>query len=159
MARRGGSTGTDTMPGATTRSLAPRDGNDAGGGKTEAAPRVRLNVLEGADAGATLEARRPRVLVATHPACDLVLTDAAVSRFHLAIGPAAEGRLVLRDLDSRNGTRLDGVPVLAAPLASGAVIAVGETRLRFGVADEPLAVPVAMTGCCPAWTCCHALAW
>jgi transcriptional regulator with PAS, ATPase and Fis domain len=134
------------MPGATTRSLAPRDGDEAGGdrtGKTEAAPRVRLNVLEGADAGATLEARRPRVLVGTHPACDLVLTDAAVSRFHLEIGPDADGRLVLRDLDSRNGTRLDGVSVLAAPLASGAVIAIGETRVRFGVADEPLAVPVA----------------
>src|SRR5689334_22595990 len=100
MARRGA--GTDTLPGATTRSLAPAEA-PAHGGKTEASPRVRLSVIEGADSGATLEARRPRVLVGTHPACDLVLSDAAVSRFHLEIGPDADGRLVLRDLDSRNG--------------------------------------------------------
>ena len=39
----------------------------------------------------------------------------------------------MRDLGSRNGTFVDGVPVIEAPLRDGAVLALGRTQLRFEV--------------------------
>jgi transcriptional regulator with PAS, ATPase and Fis domain len=139
MGRRSGSG--DTLPGAATKPLAGDAATPAAA--TEPAPKARLVVVEGPDAGATIDARRTRALIGTHPACDLVLADAAVSRFHVEIGPGPDGRQIIRDLDSLNGTRLDGVPVIAAPLAPGQVITIGTTRVRFGLADTPLTVPVA----------------
>jgi len=131
----------DTLPGAATKPLSADAA--APDTATEPAPKARLVVIEGPDAGATIDARRTRALIGTHPACDLVLGDPAVSRFHVEIGPGPDGRHVLRDLDSLNGTRVDGVAVVAAPLTAGQVIMIGTTRVRFGIAETPLAVPVA----------------
>ena len=61
---------------------------------------------------------------------DLVLTDTTVSRRHALL--AAEGdRYVLRDLDSTNGTIVDGTPVREAYLAPGARIVFGDTEVLF----------------------------
>jgi DNA-binding NtrC family response regulator len=44
--------------------------------------------------------------------------------------------VTVRDLGSRNGVTVDGVPVLHAPLRAGAQIGLGHTRLLFEVGDE-----------------------
>jgi ABC-type multidrug transport system ATPase subunit/pSer/pThr/pTyr-binding forkhead associated (FHA) protein/ABC-type multidrug transport system permease subunit len=62
---------------------------------------------------------------------DLVLDDPNVSRQHAEVRRAGDGRHVLRDLSSRNGTRLNGRPVRTAPLAPGDVIGIGPYRLVF----------------------------
>jgi pSer/pThr/pTyr-binding forkhead associated (FHA) protein len=63
---------------------------------------------------------------------EIRLTDRSVSRPHARIekGPAG---YILIDLDSANGTQVNGSPVkgLPAPLTDGDVITVGETRLVF----------------------------
>lgn len=46
--------------------------------------------------------------------CHVVLTDASVSRVHARVERDAEGRLVLRDLGSRNGVRVAGARVESA---------------------------------------------
>jgi ABC-type multidrug transport system ATPase subunit len=63
---------------------------------------------------------------------DVVLDDPNVSRFHAEVAPA-DGAVVLRDLGSSNGTRLDGVPIgtARAALGTGAEIGVGPYRLLF----------------------------
>lgn len=102
----------------------------------------RITVEDGPDRGTSLVSVRDRMTVGTHEISDLRLTDRAVSRFHLEL-ELGEHAVIVRDLRSRNGTAVDDVPVLEAPLRDGAVLAVGTTRLRFqheaGHADIPLA--------------------
>jgi DNA-binding winged helix-turn-helix (wHTH) protein len=61
----------------------------------------------------------------------IFVDDAGVSRQHARITISAEGA-TLEDLDSRNGTTLDGRLVDGpTPLADGAVIVLGATVLKF----------------------------
>jgi two-component system response regulator HydG len=93
---------------------------------------LRIEVIEGPDAGGSivLSPSSPlRVLVGTGPACHLLLTDATVSRRHLAFEPS-EGRFRISDLGSRNGTFVDGVAVVEAFIAEGQIIRCGSTALR-----------------------------
>ena len=104
--------------------------------------RFGLTVEDGPDRGLDLLSPRDRMTIGTHEIATLRLTDRAVSRFHceLELGDHA---VILRDLRSRNGTAVDGVPVLEAPLRDGATITIGSTRLKFrhdaGHAEIPLA--------------------
>src|SRR5580700_9752073 len=93
----------------------------------------RALVVEGPDQGKSVQvgAEGPgRVLVGTSSACELVLTDALVSRRHLAL-EAQEGLLRVIDLGSTNGTVVDGVGILAAALRGGEHVRLGATTLRI----------------------------
>ena len=59
---------------------------------------------------------------------DLVLGDPRVSRRHARI-QVRGGRLVLSDLDSRNGTRVNGTPIDEVAIGFGDEILLGDTRL------------------------------
>ncbi len=82
--------------------------------------------------------------------CDVRLPDdLAVSSHHARIEPA-DGGWIIRDLDSANGTEVNGVAVREQPLKDGDVIAVGETQFRFSAdvaapprapAEAPAAAP------------------
>jgi transcriptional regulator with PAS, ATPase and Fis domain len=102
----------------------------------------RITVEDGPDRGKSYVSTRERATVGTHEISDLRLSDRAVSRFHLEL-ELGEHAVIVRDLRSRNGTCVDDVPVLEAPLRDGAALTVGTTRLRFqheaGHADIPLA--------------------
>jgi transcriptional regulator with PAS, ATPase and Fis domain len=128
----------DTLPGAETR---PARAKRAADERVDLAVGFRLAVTAGPDAGAVLDGRA-RALLGTHASCDLVLADPSVSRFHVEITATADGRALIRDLDSTNGTRVDGVAIAAAYLAPGAAITLGDTQLRFATAAEPVSVPV-----------------
>jgi two-component system response regulator GlrR len=96
-------------------------------------PRYRLVVTEGPDTGSAIDSESDEIAIGTADANNLVLSDSAVSRHHIAITPTARGHL-LRDLGSTNGTTINGVLVERAYLAPNAVIAIGSTRLRFEAA-------------------------
>jgi DNA-binding NtrC family response regulator len=68
--------------------------------------------------------------VGTDPACGLVLTDPSVSRKHLLIS-VAEGRVVLKDLGSRNGTLFGGARIREIELPVGSVVQLGHTELAI----------------------------
>ena len=101
----------------------------------------RIEVVGGPDKGVRFQAERERTVVGTHPSADLVLRDRTISRFHFEIVVDAE-RATLRDLGSRNGTRVDGVRVHHAELDGKQTITLGETRLRFLLGDPVLAIPL-----------------
>jgi hypothetical protein len=61
---------------------------------------------------------------------DIALEDEAISAQHLRIRPE-EGRFVVHDLGSTNGTRVNERKVSRHVLQEGDVIRVGDTRLRF----------------------------
>src|SRR5262245_22238435 len=73
----------------------------------------RVTVGAGPDKGKAATSRAARIVIGTHPSADLVLEDKSVSRFHCELA-VVDGNLRVRDLGSRNGTRLDGVAVLLA---------------------------------------------
>ncbi len=103
--------------------------------------RFRLIVTGGPDAGKTFAASGERTVIGTHETASLVLTDPTVSRFHLEIS-LTDGEAVLRDLGSRNGTRIEGVPVLAAPLQASATLALGNSQIRFELDAAVVRLPM-----------------
>jgi DNA-binding NtrC family response regulator len=114
----------------------------------------RLTVAEGPSAGKTLEITR-RMIVGTHPSADLQLEDGAVSRFHLELRPRSDG-LVLKDLESTNGTVLAGARITECIVDHEVHVCVGRTSLRIAVIDEDYGVSGrrdsfgAAVGVCPA---------
>jgi transcriptional regulator with GAF, ATPase, and Fis domain len=81
-------------------------------------------------------------VIGTHQSNDFVLTDDTVSRFHCELR-IEKGRVSIRDLESRNGTRLDGVSIMAAHLDGPANLVLGKTRIRFEPVKEEVKIPLA----------------
>ena len=99
-------------------------------GKTLTMAGARLVVVRGPDTGASVRLESEETTVGTGAGATLVLTDATVSRHHLSLQALADGWLVT-DLDSTNGTRLDGRRIRAAYVAPGDKIQLGATTLRL----------------------------
>ena len=91
---------------------------------------LRLEVVEGPDLGLRLNATSPVVRIGTQAGSDLQLSDTAVSRLHLELSICERG-IVVRDLDSTNGTYAAGIGLLEATISSGQVISLGRTRVRI----------------------------
>jgi hypothetical protein len=64
------------------------------------------------------------------PECSIVLADPNVSRRHAEIRRVGDA-VVVTDLGSTNGTRVNGTPVREQQLASGDEVTVGSTTLVF----------------------------
>jgi DNA-binding NtrC family response regulator len=91
-----------------------------------------LTVIEGPDRTKqfTVEPSHPgRILIGKSEACDVQLTDPAVSRRHCAVEVVGH-RLRLTDLGSTNGTVVDGVALLAGFLSGDEIMRVGSTALK-----------------------------
>jgi DNA-binding NtrC family response regulator len=97
--------------------------------------KARFKVTSGKDAGKELVLQKALVSIGTLPENDLALTDPTVSRRHAVVEEKSDG-YVLRDLDSTNGTLLDGVRVREGYLAPGAVIRLGQTDISFSPLEE-----------------------
>jgi predicted component of type VI protein secretion system len=80
------------------------------------------------------------IVVGRHPAlCDRVIDDPSVSRRHLRIG-MAEGRPYVEDLNSLNGTLVDGVEAPQfepVPLAGGEELTLGRVILEVARSEAP----------------------
>jgi len=66
--------------------------------------------------------------------CDIRLDDSEVSRRHVRIR-LAESRFSVQDLNSANGTRLNGRFIETAPLNHGDALRIGTTLLSFQLTD------------------------
>ena len=77
----------------------------------------------------------PSSVLGRIPGCQLILADdAEVSSRHAQIEVLANGHLVLRDLGSTNGTRLNGIAIATVhPLRDGDVIGIGQIELRVAL--------------------------
>lgn len=97
---------------------------------TRAGPPIKLEIVSGPDAGKIKRFAGVRLVIGRVKGCDLRLTDASVSRRHLELVQGDNG-VLLRDLGSGNGTRLNGEKVSERLLKHHDEIAIGETRMRF----------------------------
>lgn len=81
--------------------------------------------------GKTVEAR-PKLVIGRDPRCGCPLDDPAVSTLHAVIDRDAQGWSV-EDMKSRNGTYVGEERIQQrTPIAPGAVVRVGSTRIRIG---------------------------
>jgi pSer/pThr/pTyr-binding forkhead associated (FHA) protein len=91
----------------------------ADGSETVHGPgRMWLVVFSEGKAQRFAEVTGPRFTVGREKGCDLVLDDERVSRQHAYLAPAPGPGRLLYDLDSANGTLVDGNPV-SVPLGFG----------------------------------------
>jgi two-component system, NtrC family, response regulator GlrR len=103
--------------------------------------RFRLTIVDGPKVGTTWESSNDRCSIGFHPSNDLVIEDATVSRFHCEVRIGEEGARV-RDLDSRNGTILDGVRIVEGHLRAGSLVKLGRVGVRFEYSSESNKLPV-----------------
>jgi len=75
------------------------------------------------------------------PANAVSVPDASVSRKHCLIRRHEDGRFQIKDLDSRNGTMVNGLPVKEQWLRHGDQIATGDSVFVFLLEDEDHGVP------------------
>jgi len=69
------------------------------------------------------------------------VVDPSVSRKHCLLRQEEDGRFQIKDLDSRNGTVVNGLPVKEQWLHHGDEIATGDSMFLFLVEDDERAVP------------------
>jgi DNA-binding NtrC family response regulator len=108
--------------------------------RLDASRPCHLRVIGGPDAG--LEADLPPIgaVIGADPSADVVLADEAVSGRHCAVVPTATG-FDVRDLESRNGTLLDGVTITRAAVPVGAVLRLGRSLVQLMPAEEAVDLP------------------
>ncbi|MGA5820592.1 FtsK/SpoIIIE domain-containing protein [Kitasatospora sp. NPDC094028] len=102
---------------------------------------AELRVVGGPDAGGVHRLHGREIRIGRSGEADVPLDDPDVSRLHLALHLAEDGRITVRDLGSTNGTTLDGRIVPpgpteeAVPLEPGALLRIGESTLQLVVPD------------------------
>jgi DNA-binding NtrC family response regulator len=91
---------------------------------------LRIEGVEGPDAGAVTVAADDEVGIGTARDNALVLADITVSRYHLEAS-VRPGGIAVRDLGSTNGTYLGAARIERAVLPPGSVVKLGRTTVRF----------------------------
>lgn len=92
----------------------------------------RLVALEGDLEGRVFELQPEETLIGRNPAMDIALTDDGISREHAIISfEQAVGEYVIEDLQSTNGTKVNGKRVRSATLSPGDELRIGHTSFRF----------------------------
>lgn len=96
---------------------------------------ITLQVLDGADRGRVFHNLATPVTVGREEGNTIQLNDERVSRFHLKI-QEDQGRLVLTDLQSTNGTKVNGEDMQLRILRFGDMVNVGRSVLLFGSREQ-----------------------
>jgi predicted component of type VI protein secretion system len=92
---------------------------------------ITLRVISGADRGRVFRELATPITIGREEGNVVQLNDERISRFHVKI-QEDEGRLVVTDLDSTNGTRVNGHVCNLKILRFGDTISVGRTVLLVG---------------------------
>jgi transcriptional regulator with GAF, ATPase, and Fis domain len=104
--------------------------------------RPRLLVLAGPSKDSTIPLPDGDATVGRDPNSAVSLADASVSRKHCLLRQEEDGRFQIKDLDSRNGTLVNGVAVKEQWLRHGDEIATGDSVFLFLLEEEDQAVPI-----------------
>ncbi len=92
---------------------------------------VTLKILHGSDRGKVYEDLQPPFTVGREEGNDIQLNDERVSRCHFKV-QRDKDRLVLTDLDSTNGTKVNGFECQLKILRHGDLISVGRSLMLMG---------------------------
>ena len=90
-----------------------------------------LRGVEGVLAGKLFDSASDRLQIGSHPSNPVQIRDRTISRFHCEVFVEPRGRVWVKDLGSRNGTRVNGTRVREAELTEGSTLQLGRVRLTF----------------------------
>jgi pSer/pThr/pTyr-binding forkhead associated (FHA) protein len=96
---------------------------------------VSFQVLDGLERGVVFTELQTPITIGREDDNDIRLNDERVSRFHAKV-QEDEGHVILTDLQSTNGTRVNGHPVQVHVLQIGDQLQIGRCLLVFGSRDE-----------------------
>ena len=96
---------------------------------------ITLQVLDGSDRGRVYEEMPTPVTIGREEGNTIQLNDERVSRFHLKI-QLDQDKVVLTDLESTNGTKVNGEEIQLRILRFGDMITVGRSVLLFGSREQ-----------------------
>jgi len=103
--------------------------------------RPRLLVIAGPAKDSTIPLPDGESTVGRDPANAVAIIDPSVSRKHCRLRREEDGRFQIKDLDSRNGTLVNGIPVKEQWLHHGDEIATGDSSFLFLTEEEERAAP------------------
>ncbi len=86
---------------------------------------------------------RPPTVVGRDPSSGICIEHDSISRKHCQLSQNSDGALVVKDLDSKNGTYIDDERIHSKTLMPGESIQIGALRLEvvFSTEDELPAMP------------------
>lgn len=96
---------------------------------------ITLRVLDGADRGRVFDEIEAPITIGREEGNTIQLNDERVSRFHVKIQEDND-KLVLTDLESTNGTKVNGEDIQLRILRYGDMISVGRSVLLFGTREQ-----------------------
>ncbi|MCA9069902.1 MAG: FHA domain-containing protein, partial [Planctomycetaceae bacterium] len=96
---------------------------------------ITIQIIEGLERGQILEELPTPVSIGREDDNSVRLNDERVSRFHAKI-QADGGHVILTDLDSTNGTRVNGHPVQMRVLQYGDQLTIGRCLLIYGSQEQ-----------------------
>jgi pSer/pThr/pTyr-binding forkhead associated (FHA) protein len=96
---------------------------------------VTFLVLEGVDKGRVYRQLTVPVTIGREEGNALRLNDERVSRYHAKV-QTEDGDVILTDLESTNGTRVNGSTIQIRRLRAGDQVSIGRTLLLFGTMEE-----------------------
>ncbi len=88
---------------------------------------LRLTIRTGKEPGKSIELSGDQLTIGRDEGCDLTLRDDKVSRKHAILEAGSDGKAVLRDLDSSNGTYVNGQPIRTVTITGGEHLRFGDT--------------------------------
>ena len=91
-----------------------------------------LTVLKGAYEGETFRLTSFPLIIGRDPECDLFLNNMTVTRKH-ALLEAIDGEVVITDLNSLNGTWIDGQIKDRSVLKNGTIVQIGTFAMIFNI--------------------------
>jgi pSer/pThr/pTyr-binding forkhead associated (FHA) protein len=96
---------------------------------------ITLRVLDGADRGRVFDSLQTPITIGREEGNAVQLNDERISRFHVKI-QEDQGHLVLTDLESTNGTRVNGEQAHLRILRYGDLISLGRSVLLYGTREQ-----------------------
>ena len=96
---------------------------------------VTLQILEGFERGSLYSSLETPLTIGREVSNAIALKDEAISRYHAKI-QEDNGRIILTDLSSTNGTRVNGHPIQLKVLQPGDQIFIGRCIILFGSFEE-----------------------
>ncbi len=95
---------------------------------------AKIYFIEGKDAGTFKKVQTPGSFIGRESDNDIRLTGEGVSRYHAKIELADDGSWLVRDLNSSNGTKVNGEKIRpTVKLDSGDIISFGSEKIRFEI--------------------------
>src|SRR6202521_5688699 len=98
--------------------------------------RPRLLVIAGPSKDSTIPLPDEEATLGRDPTNAVAVPDASVSRKHCQLRRDEDGRFQIKDLDSRNGTLVNGLATKEQWLRHGDEIATGDSVFLFLIEDE-----------------------